>query len=80
MQRSCDNSGSAARRSPVNWTTTIIAVHAIMILTLVGVAVGYPGASEWISAAVHAEFVSAGNPPALATERPATRMETAKVN
>ena len=80
MQRSRDNPGSAERRPPVNWTTTILAVHAIIFLTLVGIAVGYPGASEWISAAVHAEFVSAGNPPALATERPAKRMETAKVN
>ena len=82
MQRSRDKSGLPERRSPVNWTTTILAVHAILFLTLVGLAVGYPGASEWISAAVQAEFVGAGNPPVLATqtERPAARMDTARVN
>jgi hypothetical protein len=29
------------------------------LLTLVGLAVGYPGAAKWISAAVQAEFTNA---------------------
>ena len=84
MQRSRDKSGFADHRLPLNWAMTIIlTVHAIIFLTLVGLAVGYPGASEWISAAVQAEFVNAGQPSMVATkqtEQPSARMATAKVN
>lgn len=83
MQRSRDKSGFADQRLPLNWTMTIIlTVHAVILLTLVGLAVGYPGASEWISAAVQAEFVNAGQPSVVAkqTEQPAARLATAKAN
>jgi len=83
MQRSRDKSGFADQSLPLNRTMTIIlTVHAAIFLTLVGLAVGYPGASEWISAAVQGEFVNAGQTPVVAkqTEQPAARMATAKAN
>ena len=63
MQRSNEKSGSEHRPLAWNWTVAILAVHAVIFLTLVGLAVGYPGASEWISAAVQAEFVNSVGPP-----------------
>jgi hypothetical protein len=44
--------GSADDPAIWNWTAAVLAVHAVIFLTLVGLAVGYPGASEWLSAAV----------------------------
>jgi len=63
MQRSPDNFGRD-RQVVWSWTAIVLAVHAIILLTLVGLAVGYPGASEWISQAVQAEFVDRVAPPA----------------
>jgi hypothetical protein len=83
MQRSRDKSGFADQRLPLNWTmTTILTVHAVIFLTPVGLAVGYPGASEWISAAVQAEFVDAGQPSVVAkqTEQSSARMAAARAN
>jgi len=63
MQRSNEKSGSEHGPVTLNWTVAILAVHAVIFITLVGLAVGYPGASEWISAAVQAEFVNSAAPP-----------------
>jgi hypothetical protein len=60
MERSDEKSSSEHRRVAWNWT---FAFHAVVILTVVGLVVGYLGASEWISAAVQAEFVNSAAPP-----------------
>jgi hypothetical protein len=56
MQRSVDEFGSAEDLVIWNWTAAVLAVHSAIFLTLVGLAMGYPGASEWLSAAVQGEF------------------------
>src|SRR3974390_1915550 len=78
MQRPQHKFRVADRRVVWNWTTIILAVHAIIFLTLVGLAVGYPGASEWISAAVQSEFVNAQPPAAAPTQiaHPAEPIQT----
>ena len=58
MKRSMDEFGSADDLA-MSWTAAVLAVHAVMFLTLVGLAVGYPGASEWLSGAVQGGEFSA---------------------
>jgi hypothetical protein len=59
MQRSHDKFRVADRRAMWKWTAAMLATNGVILLTLVGLAVGYPGASKWISAAVQAEFTNA---------------------
>lgn len=82
MQRPQHKFRVADRRVVWNWTTIILAVHAIIFLTLVGLAVGYPGASEWISAAVQSEFVNDQPPAAAPTQiaHPAEPIQTVSSN
>ena len=68
MQRSQSTSGSTDRHVTWNWPLVVLTLHAVLFLTLVGIAVGYPGASEWISAAVQAEFVGAPEPSVAPTQ------------
>ncbi len=56
MQRSPGNERPLDRRATWRWMAAVLAIHAMIFLTLVGLAVGYPGASVWISEAVQAEF------------------------
>jgi hypothetical protein len=59
-----------------NWPAVILTLHAVLFLTLVGIAVGYPGASAWIAAFVQAEFAGAGEPSVAPTQfaQPAEQM------
>jgi hypothetical protein len=59
MRRSHDKFRVADRPAMKKWTVAMLAINAVILLTLVGLAVGYPGASKWISAAVQAEFTNA---------------------
>jgi hypothetical protein len=68
MQRSVDEFGSAEYLAIWNWTAAVLAVHSAIFLTLVGLAMGYPGASEWLSAAVQGEFRQDQAPPAAPTQ------------
>ena len=77
MHGSQGNSGSPNCRLSWNWTAVILTVHAVIFLTLVGLAVGYPGASEWISQAVQAEFVTPTLAPTQLAQ-PAGQMQTAR--
>ena len=60
MQRSPTDLNPSDRRFSRNWTAGILAVHGIIVLVLIGLALSHPAASEWISQALQAEFV--GNP------------------
>ena len=74
--------GSKNRRVEWNWTAVILTVNAVIFLTLVGLAVGYPGASEWISAVVEAEFSGTSDPSAAPTQsaQPVEHMQTVTSN
>jgi hypothetical protein len=61
MQRSDEK--SEHRRAAWDWTVAILAFPAVILIILGGLAVGYRGASEWISAAVQAEFANSAAPP-----------------
>ena len=59
MRRSHDKFRVADRPAMRKRTVAMLAINAVILLTLVGLAVGYPGAAKWISAAVQAEFTNA---------------------
>jgi len=61
MQRSPNDLDRSDRRFLRSRTAGILAIHCGILLVLVSLVLKYPGASEWISQAVQAEFV--GNPP-----------------
>jgi hypothetical protein len=75
MQRSVDEFGSAEYLAIWNWTAAVLAVHSAIFLTLVGLAMGYPGASEWLSAAVQGEFWHDRAPPAAPMQIAVDRRE-----
>jgi hypothetical protein len=82
MHGSRDKFGSTNRRVTWNWTAVMLTVHAVLFLTLVGLAVGYPGASEWISAAMQAEFAG-GFEPSVAPKQfaqPVEQMQAMRSN
>ena len=80
MQRSPNDSSPSDRRFLWNWTAGILAVHAVIVLVLVGLILSYPAASVWISQAVQAEFVGNQPPVAVPTQiaRPGTQMRTVR--
>jgi hypothetical protein len=61
MQHSPNNLNRSDRRFLWSWTAAVLAAHGVLLLLLVSLVMRYPGASEWISQAVQAEFV--GSPP-----------------
>jgi hypothetical protein len=62
--------------------TTILAVNGIVVLVLLALALSSPSASEWISAAVQAEFVNPDLPMSAPTQiaRPREQMRIVKSN
>jgi hypothetical protein len=52
-----DNFSPAGRLVVWNLPGAIVTLQAVFLLALVGLAVGYPGASRWIAQALKAEFV-----------------------
>jgi hypothetical protein len=74
--------GSTNRRATWNWTAVMLTVHAVLFLTLVGLAVGYPGASEWISAAMQAEFAGSLEPSVAPKQfaQPVEQMQAMRSN
>jgi hypothetical protein len=68
MQRSQSTFGSTDRLMMWNWPAVVLTLHAVLFLTLVGIAVGYPGASDWIAAAARAEFADALEPSVAPTQ------------
>ena len=56
------------RRDLSDQITPLVAINGIIILVLVVLALNVPSASEWISAAAHAEFVGDGATPGTPTQ------------
>ena len=66
LQRPHDQWKPAGRRDSSGELTTLLAVNGIVVLVLLVLALSVPSASEWISAAVQAEFVN----PDISTTAP----------
>jgi hypothetical protein len=57
MHGSFDKSGKADNNIQPSWSIGFFALPALVVIALVGLAMIHPGASNWISDAVQAEFV-----------------------
>jgi hypothetical protein len=62
MQRIQDKFHVTNRQVTRKWTAAALAINAVILLTLVGLAAGFPGAAKWLSAAVQAESTCAVAP------------------
>jgi hypothetical protein len=58
----------ASRRHFWNSSASIIAINGAIILILIGLVIGYPPASRWISEAVQAEFAATTVPETPPTQ------------
>jgi hypothetical protein len=67
LQRPQDNWQPAGRRDLSREITPLLAINGIIVLVLLVLALIFPSASEWISAAVQAEFVD-GAPATAPTQ------------
>jgi hypothetical protein len=79
MQQTQDKFHVTDRHATRKWTGTALAINAVILLTLVGLAVGCPGAAKWLSSAVQAEFTSAVAPYEASDQTAATTKETRMV-
>ncbi len=62
LQRPQDRSNPTGRRDLSKEMTPLLMVNGIIVLALLALALSAPSASEWISAAVQAEFVGSNGP------------------
>ena len=80
MERYQDKSDHA--REAESSQPIILAAHGLLLLVLVTLDVNYPAASEWVSAAVQAEFVNpditSGSPTQIA--QPAEQIQIVSSN
>ena len=62
--------------------TTVLAVNGIVVLVLLALALSSPSASEWISAAVQAEFIGPNLPANAPTQiaQPVEQMRIVRSN
>ena len=81
MHRSLDQQNSA-RPDRSDQFTAVLAVNGIVVLVLLALALSSPSASEWISAAVQAEFVNPDLPSNAPTQiaQPLEQMRIVKSN
>jgi hypothetical protein len=77
MLQRYDSWKSQSRRDLSDEITPLLAINGIIVLALLVLALSVPSASEWISAAVQAEFV--GDGPATTPTQIAQPVETVKV-
>ena len=82
MQRFQDKNKSADRRGVGDQITTIFAINAIIVLTLIVLALRVPSAGEWISAAAQAEFIGGAMPADVPTKiaQPAEQIRTTRAD
>jgi hypothetical protein len=78
MRGSIDRTGQNQDRTVRSWSIGFFVLPVLLVITLVGLAITKPSASNWISEAVQAEFV--GSPDAAPTQlaKPATPIRTVK--
>jgi hypothetical protein len=83
MHGSFNKSGKPDNDVQGYWRVGFFALPAIVVITLVGLAVTQPAASNWISDAVQAEFAGinpAPEPAPIQFAQPAREMRTVKAN
>jgi hypothetical protein len=78
LQRYDDKWKPQSRRDLSDQITPILAINGIIVLVLLVLALSAPSSSEWISAAVQAEFVD-GQMPAVTPTQVAQPTEAIKV-
>ena len=81
LQRSPDKWKPASRRNHSGEINPLLAVNGLIVLVLIILALSAPSASEWISAAVQAEFVTP-DLPVVPTQlaQPAEQMRSVRSN
>jgi hypothetical protein len=62
MHGSFDKQGETGNRSSRRWSIGVFAVPVFVVIALIGLALSQPAASNWISAAVQAEFAGSSLP------------------
>lgn len=67
MHGSFDKQGETGNRSNRRWGIGVFAVPVFLVIALIGLAVIKPEASNWISAAVQAEFAGSSLPQEAAS-------------
>jgi hypothetical protein len=72
----------SARPGRSDQLAAVLAVNGIVVLVLLALALSSPSASEWISAAVQAEFVGADLPAVAPTQiaRPVEQLRIVRSN
>jgi hypothetical protein len=82
LQRDHDKWNPTRRRGFSDQFTTIVVVNGIIVLALIAFALSTPSASEWISAAVQAEFGGGEAPATPPTQiaQPAEEMRIVRSN
>jgi hypothetical protein len=76
LHRPVDQWNRANRRKSSDRFVTIVAINCVIVMGLLALALSVPSASEWISAAVQAEFAGSEAPVAAPTQiaRPLEQM------
>jgi hypothetical protein len=67
MHGSLDKQGETGNRVYRRWGIAIFAVPVFVVIALIGLALAQPAASNWISAAVQAEFAGSSLPQEAAS-------------
>jgi hypothetical protein len=81
MHGSFDRSGKSNNRIQRSWSFGFFALPALLAITLIGLAIVQPAASNWISEAVQAEFAGFNLPPApTQIARPAEETRAVRTN
>jgi hypothetical protein len=83
MHGSLNRSGDDHDNIYKRWGIGIFALPVLLAMTLIGLAIFQPAASNWISEAVQAEFAPANTAPEPAPTqiaRPAMEMRTVRTN
>jgi uncharacterized iron-regulated membrane protein len=83
MNGSFDKSGKSYDDVRGHWNVGFLALPALVLIALAGLAVMHPAASNWISDAVQAEFVGIAPAPEAAPSQmaqPAREVRTVKAD
>ena len=82
MHGSFDKTGEMIKTAYDRWGVGILALPALVVVALIGLAMVNPNMSSWISDAVQAEFVGSNGPELAPTQlaKPATAIKTVRAN
>jgi preprotein translocase subunit SecG len=69
MHGSLDKPGETGNRVYRRWVVGVFAVPVFVVIALIGLALVQPAASNWISAAVQAEFAGSSLPQEATSTR-----------